>query len=118
MRNLPHVSDLYLVNVQTMRKIAHIFVTFSKKLNFKVRKLCEELNKYFGEKKSQRIILCETTPPLNSTDWFLTRFLKVLSEGDTAAFLTIPVTVVVFPKALPANCLALPPVVLRAVSLV
>ena len=68
------------------------------------------------KKKCQRKILCETTPPLNSTDWFLTGFFKVLSEGDTAAFLTIPVKLMVFPKALPANCLTLPPVVLMAVS--
>ena len=38
LRNLPHGLDVYLgiVNVQTMRKIAQIFVAFSEKLNFKV----------------------------------------------------------------------------------
>ena len=35
MRNLPHGYDIYLVSVKTMRKIAHIFVTFSEKLNSK-----------------------------------------------------------------------------------
>ena len=35
MRDLPHGFDNYLVNVKTMRKIAHIFVAFSEKLNFK-----------------------------------------------------------------------------------
>ena len=32
--NLPHGLEIYLVNVQTMRKIAEIFVAFSEKLNF------------------------------------------------------------------------------------
>ena len=32
--NLPHGLDIYLVNVQTMRKIVQIFVAFSEKLNF------------------------------------------------------------------------------------
>ena len=34
LRNLPRSLDIYLVNVQTMRKIAQIFVAFSEKLNF------------------------------------------------------------------------------------
>ena len=34
MRNLPDGFDIYLVNVKTMRQIAHIFVAFSEKLNF------------------------------------------------------------------------------------
>ena len=34
LRNLPHGFDIYLVNVQTMEKIAQIFVAFSEKLNF------------------------------------------------------------------------------------
>ena len=34
LRNLSHGFDFYLVIVKTMRKIAQIFVTFSKKLNF------------------------------------------------------------------------------------
>ena len=33
LRNLPHGLDIYLVNVQTMRMIAHIFVAFSEKPN-------------------------------------------------------------------------------------
>ena len=33
LRNLPHVFDIYLVNVKTMRKITQIFVVFSDKLN-------------------------------------------------------------------------------------
>ena len=38
MRNLPHGFDIYLVNV------AHIFVAFSEKLNFKLRsQLCFDL---------------------------------------------------------------------------
>ena len=32
--NLPHSLDIYLINVQTMRKIAQIFVAFSEKLSF------------------------------------------------------------------------------------
>ena len=32
--NHPHGLDIYLVNVQTMRKIAQIFLAFSEKLNF------------------------------------------------------------------------------------
>ena len=42
-RNLPHGFDIYLVNVKTMRKIAHIFVAFSEKLNFKI--LYDDLKK-------------------------------------------------------------------------
>ena len=34
LRDLPHGLDIYLVNVQTMRKIVQIFVAFSEKLNF------------------------------------------------------------------------------------
>ena len=34
MRNRPHGFDIYLVNVKTIRTIAHIFVAFSEKLNF------------------------------------------------------------------------------------
>ena len=34
LRNLPRAFDINLVNVKTMRKIAQIFVTFSKKLNY------------------------------------------------------------------------------------
>ena len=33
LRDLPHGLDIYLVNVQTMRKIAQIFVAFSEKPN-------------------------------------------------------------------------------------
>ena len=36
LRNLPHGLDIYLVNVQTMRTIAQIFVAFSEKLNFTI----------------------------------------------------------------------------------
>ena len=39
LRNLPHGLEIYLVNVQTMRKIAQIFMAFSEKLNFKNLKL-------------------------------------------------------------------------------
>ena len=35
LRNLPNGLEIYLVSVQTMRKIAQIFVGFSEKLNFK-----------------------------------------------------------------------------------
>ena len=35
MHNLPHGFEIYLVDVNTMRKIAQIFVAFSEKLNFK-----------------------------------------------------------------------------------
>ena len=35
MRNRPYGFQIYLVNVKTMRTIAHIFVAFSEKLNFK-----------------------------------------------------------------------------------
>ena len=35
LRNLPHGLDIYLVIVQTMRKIVQIFVAFLEKLNFK-----------------------------------------------------------------------------------
>ena len=35
LQNLPHGLDIYLVNIQTMRKIVQIFVAFSEKLNFK-----------------------------------------------------------------------------------
>ena len=34
-RNRPYGFKIYLVNVQTMRTIAQIFVAFSEKLNFK-----------------------------------------------------------------------------------
>ena len=34
LRNLPHGLYIYLVTVQTMRKIVQIFVAFSEKLNF------------------------------------------------------------------------------------
>ena len=34
LRNRPHVFDIYLVNVKTMRMIAQILVAFSEKLNF------------------------------------------------------------------------------------
>ena len=34
LRNRPDGFDIYLVNVKTMRQIAHIFVAFSEKLNF------------------------------------------------------------------------------------
>ena len=34
LRNVPHGLDIYLVNAQTMRKIAQIFVAFSEKVNF------------------------------------------------------------------------------------
>ena len=34
MCNHPYGFEIYLVNVKTMRKIAHIFVSFSEKLNF------------------------------------------------------------------------------------
>ena len=34
MRNLPYGFEIYLVNVKTMRTIAHIVVAFSEKLNF------------------------------------------------------------------------------------
>ena len=34
MRNLPQGFEIHLVSVKTMRKIAHIFVAFSEKLNF------------------------------------------------------------------------------------
>ena len=36
MLNLPHGLNVCLVNVQTMRKIVQIFVSFSEKLNFNV----------------------------------------------------------------------------------
>ena len=32
--NLPHGLDICLVTIQTMRKVAQIFVSFSEKLNF------------------------------------------------------------------------------------
>ena len=35
LRNFPHGLDIYLVDVQTMRKIAQIFVASTEKLNFK-----------------------------------------------------------------------------------
>ena len=38
MRNHPYGFENYLVNVKTIRKIAQIFVAFSKKLNFIFRK--------------------------------------------------------------------------------
>mgnify|MGYP001399959264 CR=1 FL=1 len=34
--NLPFGLDIYLVNVQTMRKIVQIFAAFSEKLNFTI----------------------------------------------------------------------------------
>ena len=34
-RNRPYGFEIYLVNVETMRTIAQIFVAFSEKLNFK-----------------------------------------------------------------------------------
>ena len=34
MLNLPYGFDIYLVNVNSMRKIGQIFVAFSEKLNF------------------------------------------------------------------------------------
>ena len=34
MRNLPYGFDIYLVNVNTIRQVAQIFVAFSEKLNF------------------------------------------------------------------------------------
>ena len=34
MHNRPDGFDIYLVNVKTIRTIAHIFVVFSEKLNF------------------------------------------------------------------------------------
>ena len=34
-RNPPYGFEIYLVNVKTIRMIAHIFVAFSEKLNFK-----------------------------------------------------------------------------------
>ena len=40
LRNRPHSFDIYLVNVKTMRTIAHIFVAFSEKLNFNVHIVC------------------------------------------------------------------------------
>ena len=36
MYHLPHGLDIYLVNVQTMRKIVQMFVAFSEKLNFTI----------------------------------------------------------------------------------
>ena len=36
MRNRLHGSEIYLVNVKTIRQIAQIFVAFSEKLNFTV----------------------------------------------------------------------------------
>ena len=38
MRNRPDGFDIYLVNVKTIRTIAHIFVVFSEKLNFTEKK--------------------------------------------------------------------------------
>ena len=35
MHNRPYGFEIYLVNVKTIRTIAHIFVIFSEKLNFK-----------------------------------------------------------------------------------
>jgi hypothetical protein len=34
MRNLPNGFDIYYVNFKTIRRILHIFVAFSEKLNF------------------------------------------------------------------------------------
>ena len=34
MRNRPYGFEIYLVNIKTIRTIAHIFVAFSEKLNF------------------------------------------------------------------------------------
>ena len=39
LRNLPHGLDIYIVNIQTMRKIAQIFVAFSENLNFAAKKV-------------------------------------------------------------------------------
>ena len=36
MRNHPDGFDIYLVNVKTIRKIGHIFLVFSEKLNFTI----------------------------------------------------------------------------------
>ena len=39
-KNLPHPPygfDIYLVNDKTMRRVAHIFVAFSEKLNFSMK---------------------------------------------------------------------------------
>ena len=48
-RNLPHGLDIYLVNVQTMRKIAQIFVAFSEELNFRGQKHLLEAKKGMKE---------------------------------------------------------------------
>ena len=37
--NLPHGFDAYYVNVKAMSKIAHIFVAFSGRLNFYIKRL-------------------------------------------------------------------------------
>ena len=46
MRNLPHGLDVYYVNVQTMSKIAQIFVAFSEKLNFMLQAGSLKLHPY------------------------------------------------------------------------
>ena len=36
LRDLPYGFDTYLINVETIRKIAQMFVAFSEKLNFTI----------------------------------------------------------------------------------
>ena len=60
-RNRPYGFEIYLVNVKTIRTIAHIFVAFSEKLNFK-----------------KWNALSEKKPPLCSSLWQYTNTLDKL----------------------------------------
>ena len=48
LRNLLHGFDIYLVNVKTMKKIAQIFMAFSKKLYYQVISDCKRFSFYLG----------------------------------------------------------------------
>ena len=58
MRNRPYGFEIYLVNVKTIRTIAHIFVAFSEKLNFimaRVRYLMVNGLKFSFSEKATKI---------------------------------------------------------------
>ena len=46
LRNLPRALDIYLVNVESIRKIFSNFVCFSESLNFNCSKSCKYVSKF------------------------------------------------------------------------
>ena len=87
MRQPPHNFDVYLVDVKTIRTIVHIFVAFSKKLNFKSQKFSHSRFSVVEMKRIYRGFKTECPTGLITEEAFHGIYSRFFPQGGTGDFL-------------------------------